>query len=124
MTDNSWYSPGKIRYTREEMMWGIAWLGLLEDGIWPPEHKETGYDDSHGSRNTKTKFIPAALFYAEITERLKTTGEAGEALVDEIQGGVEFEGLSRPAKRALNYISGWRRRKLKYPKWKYEKLRR
>ena len=119
MTDKDWYSPGEIRYTRGQMLWGILHLSLLEIGDWPPDHKVTGYTGSQGSRNTKTKFLPAALFYAEITERLKTTGEAGEALVDEVQSGItEYEGLSRPAKRALNYVSGWRRRKQTYSQWK------
>lgn len=100
------------------MLWGILYLKMLENGDWPPEHKETGYTGGSGIRNVKTKFLPAALFFAEITFRLKTTKEAGEALVDEVQSGLEYESLSRPAKRALNYIAGWRRRRLSYPKWK------
>ena len=124
MTDKDFYSPGEIRYTRDQMLWGILHLSLLEVGDWPPEHKETGYVGSRGSRNTKTKFLPAALFYAEITARLKTTGEAGEALVDEVQGGIDYEGLSRPAKRALNYISGFRRRMQTYSQWKRDYKKR
>ena len=119
MTQKDWHSPGEIRYTREEMIWGIQWLSFLEVGEWPPDYKETGYTGSKGGRSTKTKFLPAALFFAEITARLKSTKEAGEALVDEIQSGItDYEGLSRPAKRALNYISGWRRRRQTYSQWK------
>ena len=115
----NWHPPSAIFYCSHQMMWGILHLGMLEEGDWPPEHKDTGYIGSKGSRNTRTKFLPAALFFAEITYRFKATGEAGEALVDEVQGGVtEYKGLSRPAKRALNYISGWRRRKLSYSEWK------
>jgi len=107
------------------MQWGILNLNSLEEGNWPPDHKETGYVGSQGSRNTKTKFLPAALFFAEITFRLKTTGEAGEALVDEVQSGItDYEGLSGPAKRALNYISGFRRRKQTYSQWKRDAKKR
>jgi len=100
------------------MTWGILHLRSLENGDWPSDHKDSGYTGSKGSRHTKTKFLPAALFFVEITARLKTTGEAGEALVDEVQGGIEdYEGLSRPAQRALNFISGWRRRRMDYKSW-------
>lgn len=115
--DDLWFAPSDVIYSRPQMLWGIEHLSLLENGDWPPDHKETGYTGSKGSRNTKTKFLPAASFYAEITARLKTTGEAGEALVDEVQGGIDLEGLSRPAKRALNYISGFRRRRQSYSKF-------
>ena len=112
-----WYSPSSIRYTREEMAFGILHLDMLEKGVWPSEHKDTGYTGSKGSRNTKTKFLPAALFYAEITARLESTKESGEVLVWEIQHGMdEYELLSPPAKMALNYISGWRRR-MPFSQW-------
>lgn len=121
MTD-VWYSPSDIVYSRPQMMWGILYLDMLEIGDWPSENRDTGYTGSQGSRNTKTKFLPAALLYAEITARLKTTRDAGEALVDEIQSGVsDYEGLSRPAQRALNYISGWRRRSQSYSRWKTQR---
>lgn len=120
-----WYSPGEIRYTRDEMIFGIIHLGLLKEGIWPPEHKETGYTGSHGSRGHRAPFENPSGFAGEINARFKTTGEAGEALVDEIQGGIiDYADLSRPAKRALNYISGWRRRKQTYSQFKYEKVNR
>ena len=87
--------------------------------------KETGYTGSKGGRLTKTKFLPAALFYAEITVRLKTTGDAGEALVDEIHAGItDYESLSRPAKKAANYVSGWRRRRQSFSRWCYQREKR
>jgi len=135
--DANWYSPSAIFYCSNQMMWGILYLDILEEGDWPPEHKETGYIGSE-SRNTGTKFLPAVLFSAEINKRLKTTREAGEALVGEVQdreivkadgtivmyvGIRDYDGLSPPAKRVLNYISGWRRKAQTYSQWKrgYEK---
>lgn len=119
MIDKDWYSPGEIRFKRDEMIWLIAWLELLEKGQWPPEHKETGYTGSRGTRGHRAPFENPSGFAGEVNYRLKTTGEAGEALLDEIQSSItDYEGLSRPAKRALNYISGWRRRKETYSQWK------
>lgn len=113
-----WYSPGEIRFQRDEMIWLVSWLGFLENGKWPPEHKETGYTGSHTSSGHRAPFEDPSGFAAEVNCRLRTTGEAGEALVDEIQGGItDYEGLCSPAKRALNYISGWRRRKSSYKAW-------
>lgn len=119
MAHKDWYSPGEIRFTREEIIWLIIWLPLLEEGRWPSEHKETGYTGSYGTRGHRAPFENPSGFAGEINVRLKSTGEAGEALVDEIQDAItHFEGLSRPAQRALNYMSGWRRRKETYPQWK------
>ena len=122
MTQKDWYSPGEIRFQREEMMWLIKWLPFLEEGTWPPEHKESGYTGYQKSRSHRAPFENPVGFASEVHCRLNTTGEAGEALVDEIQGGItEYEELSRPAKRALNYISGFRRRRLSYSLWKAQK---
>ncbi len=107
------------------MIWLIIWLPYLEERKWPPEHKDTGYTGSQKSQNYKAPFITAIEFHAEVTYRLKTTKEAGEALVDEVQGGLtEYELLSRPAKRALNYISGWRRRGQTYAEFRADVKRR
>ena len=73
----------------------------------------------------KAYFETPCQFAAEVDSRLETTGEAGEALGDEIIGGIpDYEGLSRQAKRALNYISGWRRRKSTYGMWKSQRIYR
>ena len=124
--DKDFYSPGQIRFKRDEMIWLISWLPYMqEEGKWPPEYKETGYTGEKSNRNSIASFEIPSEYIAEVTYRLKTTGEAGGALVDEIQGGItDYEGLSRPAKRALNYISGWRRRNQTYPLWKADSKRR
>ncbi len=110
------------------MIWLIFHLDLLQEGQWPPDPKGSGYIDAPiGKKSGKHKayFETPCQFAAEVGSRLKTTGEAGEALVDEIIGGIpDYEGLSRPAKRALNYISGWRRRDQSYPEWKADRKRR
>lgn len=99
------------------MIWLVNWLPVLKEGIWPPEHRETGYIGLPGTKGHRAPFEDPAGFAGEVNIRLSTTGEAGEALVDEVQSGLELEQLSRPARRALNYISGWRRRRLSYRAW-------
>ena len=114
-----WYSPGEIRFQRPEMIWLIEHLTELEDGRWPLDPSGVVAPEGRTGLKAEGHFVRPVQFAAEVNSRLSTTGEAGEALVDEIQAGIlDYEGLSRPAQRALNYISGWRRRKQSYPEWR------
>jgi len=92
----------------------------LEAGMWPIEPVETGYVGGSRTRRYAAPFEGAGCVRAELEQRLETTGEAGEALIDEVQSGIEdYELLSRPARRVLNYISsGPKRRKQTYAEWK------
>ena len=55
---------------------------------------------------------------AEIEARLNACRkDAREALEDEAPNILFINELSRPARRALNYCSGYRRRLLSYAKW-------
>jgi len=121
---DEWYSPRDIHFTREQMLWLIAWLPVLGEGNWPPEPRETGYTEApkvQKSRSRKAHFQTPAEYYAEVTYRLKSCGTAGETLVWEVQHGLDvYELLSPPAKQSLNYISGWRRRRRSFPKWCWE----
>jgi hypothetical protein len=55
---------------------------------------------------------------AEIASRLKAVKrDAREALEDEAPATLFIGELSRPARRALNYCSGYKRRRLSYAEW-------
>jgi len=128
MTD-VYYTPRDIIFSREQMLWLIKWLPYLEDeNSWPPDPQETGYTDAprvQRSRNYRAPFETPAGFVAEVRCRLKTTGDTGEVLIHEVQHGLEsYELLSRPAQRALNYISGWKRRRQAFSQWEAEQHHR
>jgi len=90
------------------LVWEVAYKGSYEIQY-----------QRHGRAIVKAPFIDAAEVYAEMTERLKTTGEAGEALIDEVRSGItQCDYLSRPAQRACNYLSRERRRRQTYPQWR------
>jgi hypothetical protein len=123
------YSPRDIRFNREQTIWLITWLDVIGDGHWPPDPKETGYVDVPGgsshSHSHRSPFETSAQIYAEVTTRLEQTGDAGVTLVWEVQHGLEvYELLSPPAKRALNYISGWRRRRQSFSQWCYDQRKK
>ena len=127
---DEWYSPGQIRYLRDDIIWMIGQVLPLESGEWPPEQKESGYTGSQKTPSHAAPFENPAIVRAEVEQRIKMTKGDGVTLVWEIQkGGVEYYELLCPAaKRALNYIcSGKKRRRTKdgrlitYAEWKRDR---
>jgi hypothetical protein len=119
--DRTWFAPRDIIFQRDQVIWVLANMELLAEGRWPPDQRETGYTETsiRGTRSIRAPFEKPVQIFAEITTRLVSTREAGEALVDEVQVGInEYESLSRPARRALNYVSGWKRRRMSFANWK------
>jgi len=128
---DDWYSPGEIRFNREQMMWLIRYLEMLKKGNWPPNPQGSGYIDAPLSRKTGRKgayFETPCQFAAEVEMRLKRTGADGDMLCEQIKGEIETYGDlvvrdNTNPKQALNYISLWdfRKRKTPYSLWKAKK---
>ena len=121
--NRDWYSWGMIRFCRVQMIWLIDCLvkGDLDREHWPqgegssytdvPISKRTVRDEAYFTKPTET--------IAEIMTRLNRTGEDGVTLMEDIQSGItEYSQLKSVSKRALNYISGNRRRKEPYKDFK------
>ena len=116
-----WYSISEIRYCRHQVLWIIKNLVVCAAGeifavhVWPSE--ETGYTDapqtSH-SINAHAPFEKVLQVVGDVTKRLKKTGKDGRLLVLEVQNNSD---LSKDARNALNYVSGWREKPSGYPKW-------
>ena len=118
MTD--WFTPGEIVFSRPQMIFLIEHLDLLKEGNWPPNPNGSSYIDPavKGRIKAHAYFEIPAQYYAEVSDRLEATGQDGEVLQDEINSGlIEIDLLSRVARSALNYMSGWRRRKIGYALW-------
>ena len=116
-----WYSPVSIRYTREQVLFILENKEILKEGLWPPEPRETGYtDEGNHPVSCHAPFETACMIIAEVEARLKSCGDAGEALEDEALCIELVDYLSRPARRALNYVSGFRRRRQTYSRWCWE----
>lgn len=122
-----WYSPAEIFFSREQCLWLVS---VALNG-WPPDPHESGYVGEDKTPSHHAPYEAVCCIAAELEKRLETTGEAGEALIDESQSFyehydrvIDYPLLSRPAKRALNYISGNRRRKQTYAEWKAHQKQR
>jgi len=126
--DVTWYSASDIHFNRDQMLFLIEWLPVLESGDWPANPQKSGYIDAPGFRKShshRARFETPAQFFAEVTDRLKPAGKDGATLVWEVQHGLtDYEALAPVAKQVLNYISGWRRRRMSFSSWvKQQKYR-
>lgn len=119
------YQPSEIIYC----WWQVMWLIGCKEDAHDPNETETGYvDNPEGHATTRSQHAPhesfPALEIAEVYRRLKTTGDCGDALIDEIRAGIRnISSLSRPAFRALNYASG-KIKRMGFRKWESQRERR
>ncbi len=117
MTD--WWKPSEIYFTKEQCIFIIVELVIGKIDTWPTNPAGSGYTDAQWSKKSKRRpgayYETASQFRAEVEVRLRRTNTDGKLLVAEIRAGEEY--LSEESKNALNYISGWRRRRMDYKNW-------
>ena len=134
MTDRKeWFSPGSIRFTKDELLWILPHLQSMIVGDWPPEHKETGYvGKSKSRRKPGAYFEPAVCVAAEINVRLKACRRDGLMLRARYCWGVSEQDLAeyfnlpedkvvQGINSALRYCIGWKRKRTEYGQWKRNK---
>ena len=116
-----WYSPGEILFKRDEILWVLEHIELIEVGIWPPDFKTTGYTGGkRGRRFGPAYFEVPVTISAEIKRRLSIAGEDGKLLLWQVRAGITyFKGLEPEAQCALNFMSLWDfRKRPKYYVWR------
>ena len=117
MTD--WFKPGEIYFTKEQCIFIIVELVIGKIDTWPTNPAGSGYTDAQWSKKSKRRpgayFETACQIRAEVEVRLRRTNTDGKLLVAEIRAGETY--LSEESKSALNYVSGWRRRRMPYLSW-------
>jgi len=117
-----YYLPNMIFFCRPQIFWLIENLLPLDGAVWPVN--TTGYTDTprvQHSPNFHAPFETSIQIHAELTWRLERCGRDGETLVSEVQQGLNsYSQLAPAAKGAINYISGVRRRRDPYRKWRYQ----
>ena len=97
------YPPGLIKYCRNQIIWLIGEVLILDPGEWPMDG-----DDSESSRSQRSPFELASMIRGELELRLSTTGRSGETLVWQIQENeiTDYDSLAPTSKDALNYVTG------------------
>lgn len=75
MVNDVWFSPSQITFKRHEVIWLLENFELLLDGIWPSDHKISGYTGLKGRpRGHSAPFEKVALIMAELVTRLDSVG--------------------------------------------------
>ena len=122
--DYIWYSPNEIVFRREQIIFLIEHWELLCQGIYPPE-PSSNYIEVSTISIVRPNWKSAENIHAEISKRLETTKDSGETLIWEVTHGMtDYLNLSPVARKALNYITGWKRRKQTFPGWCYNHNRK
>jgi hypothetical protein len=131
------YTIHDITFCRYQVQWLIGNFFrsdgddiVLERESWPAPVRETGYTEaprtSH-SISTHAPFERPMQVIGELDHRLKKAGKDGRLLVLEVHLEQAYDttrrSLSSDARAALGYISGWRRKRLSYSRWRTEKKR-
>ena len=118
MTDK-WWSPSEIRYTPEQVTWLLGLEGIIEPGEWPPECLETGYTGGDGGKvNHHAPFEVSCCIFSELDARLSSCSTDGELLFAQVKAQLH---LSQPARQALSYVSGYKRKRTDYKTYRWQR---
>ncbi len=122
------YSLGEIRFTRPQVIFLLRNFELLLDGVWPSDHKESGYTGGKGKHGHKAPFENPELIMADLVTRLDSVGRDALPLLIAYSKDLEQQyyirdflarclridviELDKRIDNALRYISGkWMRKR-------------
>lgn len=116
-----WWNPREIIFSKEQILFLIPYF---EERLYPPEPSSSYVDIPIGKKQPKSHapFETPAQIFGELDVRLKRAGIAGKLLVAEVC--AEYMLLSPEAQSALNYISGFKRRRQSFINWKKQRTYR
>lgn len=114
-TDSDWFSYGQIRWCPLQVFWLLKWEEYLGIGIWPTP--ESTAEAPKRTLSKDAQYVNSMVVMAELHTRLEKTGLKGEKLRDECKLREKMLYLSDPAKEALYYVSGWRRKDRSFSAW-------
>ena len=117
-----WYSPGEIKFTRQQVLFLIRNLATLREGYWPQE-ASSYIDIPLGKKTAKHKaYFETPIEYAvEIQVRLERAGLDG-LILEAVECWDKSEAslanylrlpewvIARRKRKALAFVAGWRRK--------------
>lgn len=125
----AWYTISDIRYCPLQVLWLIEEFFHLDGGgiyrcnIDWPDTEMAELPSIQRFAQTSAYFTKAIEVIAELAVRLKRLGRSGELLLAELQAGMEGN-LTSEADAAFHYITGNRRKREPFYKWKSDRKRR
>jgi len=117
------FNYAEVRWCPYQNYWLIEHAEVLESGQWPTEDNR---DDNITSNRSQSEayFVKPDLALGELKERLEQTGVYGKLLVALVHTGISIDAIEGDARDALYYISGWRRKRISFNKWRWQRKRR
>ncbi len=130
----AWYSLHDNQYCRLQTLWILDnCIDYIDDryvsASWPEQDKPASFIDNDAriqkSQPSTAGFTRPIQEVAEVIARLERTGKDGRLLLIEVKNaalkrgwdGIYRESYSQDARNALNYIIGWKRKRLSYRAW-------
>lgn len=114
------YFYSEIRFCPHQILFIIEHSFTLLAGRWPPDPEGSGYIDPGIKTGYKGEayYVKPVGILAEVEYRLKKCGVDGKLLKAEVLAGLE---LSQESKSALHYCKGWRRKRMSYQRWLWDR---
>lgn len=75
--NGTWFAPHQIRFNMEDILFLLIHLNLLQKGVYPPDHRDTGYTMALGIQKTHSRHAPfetPVQIAGELDQRLARTG--------------------------------------------------
>jgi hypothetical protein len=113
--DRDWFSYGEITWCKYQVFWLLKWEEYLGIGIWPTP--ESTAEAPKRTISKDAQYVNPMVVMAELRTRLEKTGLKGDLLRDQCKLREKVLYLSNPAKDALYYCSGWKRKDRSFSQW-------
>ena len=111
-----WWPASAFVFCRPQVLFFLLSCDIIRQGEWPQPIDGSSYiDPAIRSNFIKIPSHNCEVIAAEIDARIKMCGIEGKLMEYEVKLGYQ---LSDTSKKALNYCSGWRRRKESYRSFK------
>jgi hypothetical protein len=131
-----WWPPGSIIPTRKQVWWLLSNLDTIRAGLWPSEHRETGYAGSKSRhRKHSANYERPIQVSSELLQRIEKCwpdsawlmlAVAYEDVEQVISNGEnqDIRKIKRRINSALSYICGRKRKPYSYKEFKSHRKRR
>lgn len=113
--ERGWYSYGEVRWCVYQVFWILKWEEYFDIGIWPTP--ESTVEAPKRTLSKDAQYVNSMIIIGELRVRLEKTGLKGKLLREECQNREKMLYLSDPAKEALWYCAGWRRKGMSFRDW-------
>ena len=115
--ENFWYSPAEVwQLHREHILFVLSWAKYLEEGKYPPEHRESGYiGGGKSTRNQGCTFTKPVELLTEVCIRFNLCGTTPHSASVQLWKTIQNRAPLQPGSyieitdeqfKVLNFVAG------------------